>query len=156
MTFSIYPEFQKSITVDSQLWAKGIPIMGNMLGITAELKGDDVGGTLPNPKEIAWRMTASALKNSMKEMYNGELTVIGYPSIKPYDRMWLSDVYERMEGQCEIEAVVHNFNSETGFTTSLYADCISVIDDMQEQYAHNLLAQGVGMSIATATANILP
>ena len=154
--FSIYPEFQKSMTVDSQLWAKGIPIMGNMLGITAELKGDDVGGTLPNPKEIAWRMTASALKNSMKEMYNGELTVIGYPSIKPYDRMWLSDVYERMEGQCEIEAVVHNFNSETGFTTSLYADCISVIDDMQEQYAHNLLAQGVGMSIATATANILP
>lgn len=154
--FDIYPEFQKSMTVDTQLWAKGMPVFGNLLGWTADLSKDvsDKGlNPIPGAKEIAWRMTASALKNSMRDMYVGELTVIGDPSVKPYDRMSISDVYERMDGQCEVEAVVHTLNTSTGFTTSIYADCISIVDDEYEQYANMYVNQMAGYAAASLVAN---
>lgn len=154
--FDIYPEYQKSMTVDTQLWAKGMPVVGNLFGWTADLSKDvsDKGfNPIPGAKEIAWRMTAAALKNSMRDMYVGELTVIGDPSVKPYDRMFISDVYERMDGQCEVEAVVHTLNTVTGFTTSIYADCISVIDDAYEQYANILTARSMGYASASVAAN---
>lgn len=154
--FDIYPEYQKSMTVDTQLWAKGMPVLGNMFGWTADLSKDvsDKGlNPIPGAKEIAWRMTASALKNSMKDMYTGELSVIGDPTVKPYDRMVISDVYERMDGQCEVEAVVHTLNPTTGFTTSIYADCISIVDDQYEQYTNIFINKVAGYCVVAAAAN---
>lgn len=154
--FDIYPEFQKSMTVDTQLWAQGMPVIGNAFGWTADLSKDvsDKGlNPIPGAKEIAWRMTASALKNSMRDMYNGELTVIGDPCVKPYDRMTISDVYERMDGQCEVEAVVHSLNPTTGFTTSIYADCISVIDDKYEEYSNMATQKVLGYLAGAIVAN---
>ena len=132
--YSIYNEYQKATTVDTQLWAQGMPILGNgfFLGINADTD-DDVDDLVPGAKEIAWRMTASTLKNCMKDMYQGELIVMGDPSVKPYDRMLITDLYEEMQGAAWVESVVHSFNAQTGFTTSLYADCINEIDDRYEQ-----------------------
>lgn len=104
-----------------------------MFGVVSDLS-KDVGATIPGAKEIAWRMTAHALKENMKEMYQGELIVMGDPSTKPYDRMYIQDIYENMQGECEIESVVHSFNANSGYTTSLYADCISAVDDRYERY----------------------
>lgn len=156
--FDIYPEYQKSMTVDTQLWAKGMPVLGNAFGWTADLSKDvsDKGlNPIPGAKEIAWRMTASALKNSIKDMYTGELSVIGDPTVKPYDRMVISDAYERMDGQCEVEAVVHTLNPTTGFTTSIYADCISIVDDQYEQYANIFLNKVMGYASASLAANCI-
>lgn len=119
--------------VDTQLWAKGIPILGTMLGITSDTK-DDVGGSLPGAKEIAWRMTASALKDSVKDMYDGELIIIGDPTVKPYDRVWIEDIIKNIQGQFEVEAVTLSMDAETGFTTSIIPDCISCVDDRYERY----------------------
>ena len=155
--FDIYDEYQRSMTVDTQLWAKGMPGIGNGFGWTADLsKTVSDQGLIPIPgaKEIAWRMTASALKNSVKDMYDGELTVMGDPTVKPYDRISISDIYERMQGECEVEAVVHSFNSETGFTTSIYADCISIVDDRNEQYAHHMNSKVVGYAMTALSANV--
>jgi len=156
--FDIYPEYQKSMTVDTQLWAKGMPVLGNMFGFTADLSKDVSNkgfNKIPGAKEIAWRMTASALKNSVKDMYTGELTVIGDPTVKPYDRMVISDAYERIDGQCEVEAVVHTLNTTTGFTTSIYADCISIVDDQYEQYANIFLNKVMGYASASLAANCI-
>lgn len=148
----IYPEFQKTMTVDTQFWARGLPIVGNMFGIAASLS-KDVDGIIPGAKEIAWRMTATSLKNAIKDMYQGEITVIGDPSVKPYDRMWISDIYEQMEGNCEVEAVVHSFNASTGFTTSLYADCVACVDDKYEQFTAAVSSNVVGTAITAMVAS---
>lgn len=154
--YSIYPEFQKSMIVDTQLWAKGMFMFGNWFGLTEKLS-KNVGekAAIKGAKEICWRMTASALKNSMKEMYDGEITVMGDPSVKPYDRMFIEDSYERISGECEVEAVVHSFNIDTGYTTSIYADCISVVDDMYEQYAHHVLSTVVCSAVTAGLTNFI-
>lgn len=138
--YDIYPEFQKTMTVDTQYYAKGYPFIGTGFGFATNFSKQVGGGAikLPGAKEIAWRMTASALRNSMKDMYDGELAVIGDPSIKPYDKMNIYDTYEQMSGTCEVEAVVHSFNSMTGYTTSIYADCIAAVDDRFLQYEHGI------------------
>lgn len=139
------------MTVDTQLWAKGLPIVGNFLGL-GDILNNNVGGSLPSPKEIAWRMTASALKDSIKDMYEGEVTVIGDASIKPYDRVMINDIYERINGQFEVEAVVHSFNCQTGFTTSIYADCMSIVDDPVEKVSRNMLNNLIMPSVVSSTS----
>lgn len=137
--FDIYPENQRTMTVDTQFLAKGtalgdiIPFMNkiqNELG-----KGDSK--YFQSGYQIAWRMTASALKDSIKDMYDGEVIVIGDPSVKPYDRMWIHDTYEQIQGSAEVEAVIHNFSVNTGYTTSIFADCIASIDDKYEQISQH-------------------
>ena len=148
--YSIYNEYQKATTVDTQLWAQGMPVLGNgfFLGINADTD-DDVDDLVPGAKEIAWRMTASTLKNCMKDMYQGELIIMGDPSVKPYDRMLITDLYEEMQGAAWVESVVHSFNAQTGFTTSLYADCINEIDDRYERQ-NDLLTKNACATAAAA------
>ena len=94
-------------------------------------------------------MTASALKESTKDMYEGDLIVMGDPSVKPHDRMLISDLYEEMQGACWVEAVVHNFNAQTGFTTNIYADCINEIDDNFER-ANDIMTKNACSTAAAA------
>lgn len=125
--FDIYPEFQKTITVNT-----GITFRGNKLGAIIFNKYQDEWADNGGAK-IAWRMGAKALKDSVKDMYKGEVISIGDPVIKPYDKVYIHDVYENMNGAFEVEAVVHRLNTDTGFTSSIYPDCISSIDNKYEQ-----------------------
>lgn len=86
------------------------------------------------PDKVAWSATASALKDSVKEMYQGGLVVIGYPSIKPYDRLYINDAYNDISGQVEVRDVVHIFSIESGLISSINVDAISVVDDRKEFY----------------------
>jgi len=143
--YNIYPEKQKTMTVDTQFLAKGVPVIGDVLPFANTIL-NDIGVT--NGYEIAWRITAKALKDSIKDMYQGELIVIGDPTVKPYDRIWIEDMYEQMQGACEVEAVVHNFDVQNGFTTSIFVDCISAIDDRHEQITHYFANEIVGRATA--------
>lgn len=87
-------------------------------------------------------------------MYQGDLGILGDPSIKPYDRVYIHDTYEDMMGMFEVEAVIHNMNSETGFTTSIMPDVIARHEDHYEAATQSLLSTvggvlgfGVGMAI---------
>ncbi len=154
--FDIYPENQKSMTVDTQLWAQGLPVVGNVFGWASSLSKDVSGqgsAGIPGSKEIAWRMTASALKNSVKDMYVGELIVMGDPSVKPFDRMSISDTYERMDGECEVEAVVHSLNIATGYTTSIFADCVSIVDDKYEEFRSVLRPKIEAYTVSALVSN---
>ena len=77
-------------------------------------------------------MTVTGLRDSLKEMYQGELIVIGDPTVKPFDRVILNDDEELMEGQVEVREVVQNFSGYNGYTTSVYVDCISAINKQEE------------------------
>lgn len=125
--WDIYPEFQKTMVVNTGLTWKANK-MGALLVNKFKDEWSKSGG-----QKIAWRMGATALKNSFKDMYQGEVIIIGDTSIKPLDKVFLHDVYENMNGAVEVEAVVHRLSPETGFTSSVFADCISCVDSRYEE-----------------------
>lgn len=67
----------------------------------------------------ALRYGISTLMNSAKEMYSGEIVVLGNPKINPYDTCILRDKYLDMYGPLEVEAVTHIFGHDTGFITEI-------------------------------------
>lgn len=75
------------------------------------------------------RVALYHLKESLKDIYMGEVVVIGNPDIRPHDLVFLGDVYERMYGMFEVEQVVHHFTPETGFVTSITPNAIVTIND---------------------------
>jgi len=78
------------------------------------------------PDELSAKRVALAhLKESLKDIYGGELLLIGSPDIRPHDLVYLADVYERMYGIFEVEQVVHHFTSDMGFVTYRYTQCSS-------------------------------
>ena len=132
----IFPECQKSMIVDTQLLGKGVPIIGTITNAINSFECidslyDDEGSVVSNEK-IAWKMTASALRESMMDMYAGDIIVIGDPTVKPHDRMRISDSYESIDGQCLVKEVVHRMSAESGFTTAVTPDCIVTVDDKFE------------------------
>ena len=134
----IYPEYQKTMTVDTGFVANGVPVIGDIIPYLNSIL-NEIGAT--NVKETAWRMTAKALKDSMKDMYKGELMVIGDPSVKPYDIFNMEDAYEDIQGTCEVEAVVHHFNAQAGFTTSIYPDLLCDIDNRYTQMMYHIRSE---------------
>ena len=81
--------------------------------------------------KYALSSATSALRDYTKEMYQGELTVLGDPSVKPYDTMYMLDSFTDMNGNAWVKRVVHHFSFETGFITNITPDCISIVDDRQ-------------------------
>ena len=96
-------------------------------------------GKYSSHKKIAWTATANSLKDSVKEMYQGELVILGNPSIKPQDRIFISDRYNDMSGSVLVRDVVHNLNFQTGFTTTIHVDAVSTVDDRDELKIQGML-----------------
>lgn len=62
-----------------------------------------------------------------KTLYNGELVMLGDPRIKPHDVVVIHDNYTGMYGPVGVREVVHNFNREEGFTTTIVPDlCVYI------------------------------
>jgi endonuclease YncB( thermonuclease family) len=72
---------------------------------------------------------ASALRDYMKDMYKGEIVILGDPTIKPYDLIFLKDEMNDMHGNILCKAVTHHFSHETGFISSIQPDALVVNDD---------------------------
>ena len=140
----IYPEYQKTMIVDTQLLGKGTPIIGAMGGnfFTSfefiDSMFDDKGEMVSHEK-IAWKMTASALRESMMDMYAGDMVVLGDPSVKPHDRMCILDNYEHITGQCLVKEVVHHMSVDKGFITTVSPDAIITVDDPYETTINSIL-----------------
>lgn len=137
LDIDIYPEYQKMTTINCNFQSKlgdmpfTIPIAG-----WAYDEFFDGGGY-----QTAWRATAHGLKETVKDMYTGELAVIGDPVIKPYDRVMIFDSYEDIQGMVEVETVVHSFTVDNGFITSITPDLIAAIDDKTEQVATSVFKE---------------
>ena len=69
--------------------------------------------------EELWRAGFGHLAEAMRPMYRGDLVLRGIPTIKPYDVVWINDAYTKMWGPIEVERVTHNFDFQTGFTTTI-------------------------------------
>ncbi|HJS83584.1 MAG TPA: hypothetical protein VJ742_12195 [Nitrososphaera sp.] len=74
------------------------------------------------------------LKESLKDIYGGEILVLGDANIRPHDLVYLGDVFERIYGLCEVEQVVHHFTPETGFITAITPNALVTINDPARWY----------------------
>ena len=133
----IYPENQKTMIVDTRLFAKSIPMVSGVLAPLADLVDDYLGfgdtkGSYVNNEKMCRQMTTSALVDSMRDMYCGEMIVLGDPSVKPWDRLYINDAYEGFKGQVTVKEVVHSFNGQDGFITNISPDAIIKADDKFE------------------------
>lgn len=96
--------------------------METVRGIAKNIQG--------TPDELSARRIALAhLKESIKDIYGGELIIIGNADIRPHDLVYLSDVYERMYGIFEVEQVVHHFTPELGYITSITPNALVTVND---------------------------
>ena len=76
------------------------------------------------------RYGLGSLLYNMKEMYNGELLVLGNPRIRPWDICILRDEYNDMVGPVEVEAVVHMFSHETGYLTEIKPNAVVIANEI--------------------------
>ena len=129
------PEKQVEKTVETGLYwdnPKGEGVFGllhpifhpleTVRGIAKHAQGE--------PDELtARRVALSYLKENLKDIYGGEIIVIGNADIRPHDLVYLADVYNRMYGIFEVEQVVHHFTPETGFITSITPNAFVTVND---------------------------
>ena len=143
LDMNIYPEYQKSMTVETGLVAGGdggidIPIFNHL---AEKFNYDEYQGRVS--KSLAEKVTTNVLRQSVKDMYEGEICIIGDTSLKPYDRACLMDVYEDMSGDVEIETVIHSMNIETGFTTTFIPDVIVRAENSAQECGYQSVLSGV-------------
>lgn len=72
----------------------------------------------------ACRYGMGELIHSAKEMYGGEILIVGNPKIDTNDICILTDDYSNMHGLFEVEAITHMFSYETGFVTELVPNAV--------------------------------
>jgi hypothetical protein len=68
----------------------------------------------------------SNLAEALRPMYRGELILRGDETIRPFDTVWISDIYENMFGPVEVERVITHFSSETGYTTTVIPQLVAI------------------------------
>ena len=76
--------------------------------------------------KMALRYGQAAMMYGLKEMYKGEISLLGNPRIRPWDVCILADSYNDMSGPIEVESVVHMFSHETGFITEIKPNALVI------------------------------
>lgn len=164
--WDIYTEAQKTMVVDTNLLGKGMPYVGVLTNFISTMRvfGSEVfnvdalfpeTGPFASHKKIAWRATATALRESVMDMYAGDLVLFGDPSVKPQDRVYINDRYTALSGQFLVKEVVHRMSVNDGFTTTVSPDCIAVVDDNNEIIKYSTLNRvgGLGASAAAIASD---
>ena len=134
LDMNIYPEYQKSMTVETGLVAGGdggidIPVLN---ALAEKFNYDEYQGRVN--KSLAEKVTTNVLRQSVKDMYTGEICILADTSLKPYDRVTIMDLYEDVSGDVEVETVIHSMNIETGFTTTFIPDVIVRAEHTSQEF----------------------
>lgn len=79
--------------------------------------------------DMARRYIQGLFARLLRDSYQGELIVLGEPTLKPYDVCYLNDSSINMTGPVEVEQVEHIFNRENGFISIITPDlCLDIND----------------------------
>lgn len=73
---------------------------------------------------VCWQVAMSCLGEAVREMYQGQVVILGNPQIKPYDMVTLQDYQNMMNGTFEVNRVVHHFSHDTGYITTVHPHLI--------------------------------
>lgn len=133
----IYPQFQTTGVIHTPIKADGTDPTGSYNYFNQHAYASSVGTT--------------QLKDWVKEMYQGDIVLIGNPAINPYDSIYLHDTFVDMKGFIEVKRVTHHLSTSTGFITVIQPDCVCIVDDGGKIS----LLSWIGPRIAGVTAFIL-
>ena len=75
------------------------------------------------------QVAQSILLNVIKPMYQGTLTVMGNPHIRPWDILHIHDDSIRMYGPVEVEQVVTSISATNGYTTTIIPNLLVYFKD---------------------------
>ena len=64
-------------------------------------------------------IASNLLQSSLQNYYQGTITLIGCPTIKPYDELKIQDTNKNISGSVIVKEVITHFNSNTGFITQI-------------------------------------
>lgn len=122
-------EKQKEKSVDTGLFWDKPGILGSIMHPSALIRDFNKHMNGSEDETSAKRVALWHLKESLKDIYQGEIIVLGDPSIRPFDLIHLDDTYEKMRGMFEVEQVVHHFTPDMGYVTSIKPNAIVTIND---------------------------
>lgn len=117
--YTMFPENKRAITVDTQIY------VGRLDYFASIMTNRDPHGNLAN------NVAVTILKNYMSYMYKGTITILGIPSIKPYDCVVIDDTYNELHGPVGVREVVHQMNSGSGMTSTIEPDALVSIADQR-------------------------
>lgn len=126
--YRIVPEMQRTLTVDSRIYST--KVQGSFSRFQM--------GELPSsPNWISTCVALSALRDSVKLMYKGTITIRGNGCIKPYDLIAIMDIQSGITGPVTARSVTHIMDA-SGFTTSIEPDCLvsSIVDPETSASCH--------------------
>lgn len=90
---------------------------------------------------MAKRYAQGLFVHGLREMYKGELIVIGNENIKPYDIVHLRDNTNDIHGPVEVKSVTHILNRDTGYVTVIEPGVCMEINDMFNMSLTELLPE---------------
>ena len=122
-------EKQVESSVETGLMWDSPGILGKVLHPIQSLQSFSTHFNNGDQETSAKRVALWHLKESLKDIYSGEVIILGDPTIRPHDLLHIGDVYNRIYGMCEVEQVVHHFTPQTGFITSITPNAIVTIND---------------------------
>lgn len=147
---NLWPEKQRVVNIDTTMNAKGInvlnhvPLIGKLINKPFKWYFD---------KGVAIQITAAQLREYLRDMYDGYLTVVGYPSIKPYDMFYLYDDYNEMSGALDVKEVIQIMNFDVGYITMIRPDLVVCNRDARLLTMGTYAAQFASKVIATWATN---
>ena len=76
-------------------------------------------------KTSAIKIGLSNLIDGWNKTYKGELIIIGNPSIKPHDYLYINDTCQNIKGLVTVRNVIHSISGQTGMMTSIVPSLVS-------------------------------
>lgn len=130
---NIWPEKQRVVNIDTTMNAQGIRLLDNPI---ANAPGINLVTSLLNKpfkwyfdEGVAIKIAARGLSDYVRDMYDGYLTVMGDPSVKPYNQMWINDTYNSITGPADVKEVTQIMNHQMGYITMIKPDAVVVNSD---------------------------
>ena len=163
---NIFPEYQQTMFFDTKLYGASARPLGAISDIKnfifSSISNDfldrcfDGTGSVRNHHAMATKMTKNALKESIWNMYQGPVIILGDPTIKPYDKVHMNDMFQNITGAFQVRDVVETFSVSEGYTTAIYPDLIATtkegaIDEIRSQTALEMAGQVAAGAFAAIT-----
>lgn len=91
----------------------------------------------------------STLRDFMKDMYKGEYSVIGDPTVKPYDVVYMNDHINDVNGIHMVKAVHHSMDGEHGLVSYIEPDAyVYNFDEELGELSTGLFSIGKNLNIS--------
>jgi hypothetical protein len=99
---------------------------------------------------------SSVLAQSLSNMYQGEITILGNSQIKPHDVVVISDETNNMYGMAVVRSVKHHLGGQLGFVTKLEVEPMMSFRDLHSSMNATIIKTLLGIGAIAALWLLIP